>query len=180
MKKNHIVQSLRTGRIYHKYIGLVIAALVIFSATSGILLAFKKQSDWIQPPSKKGVSTDLSTWLPVDSIASAALSAFRQMHPQQPANQIDRIDLRPSKGMAKVLLEDGWWEVQVDGQTGEVLSVARRHSDWIEAIHDGSIVSELFKLFSMNILGFGLLIMTLTGLWLWYGPKYYKKHKNNF
>jgi len=58
-----------------------------------------------------------------------------------------------------------------------VLSVARRHSDWIEQLHDGSIISDLFKLISMNFLGIGLLIMILSGLWLWYGPKKFRKMK---
>jgi hypothetical protein len=31
----------------------------------------------------------------------------------------------------------------------------------------------------MNILGFGLLVLSLTGFWLWYGPKYFRKLKES-
>ncbi|MBO6762019.1 MAG: DNA mismatch repair protein, partial [Roseivirga sp.] len=81
------------------------------------------------------------------------------------------IEYRPTKGIAKVIFDTGSWEVQVDASSLEVLSVAKRHSDWIETIHDGSIISDAFKLVSMNILGLGLVFLTVTGLWLWYGPK---------
>jgi len=52
-----------------------------------------------------------------------------------------------------------------------VLSIDKRYSDWIESLHDGSIISDGFKLVSMNFLGMGLLFLIFTGLWLWYGPR---------
>ena len=100
-----------------------------------------------------------------------ATQEFYQIHPDQKENKIDRIDVRPSKGVMKVLFKDNYWEVQIDGKTGEIRSVAQRNSDWLEQIHDGSIISQGFKLVSMNFLGIGLLILIITGIWLWYGPK---------
>ena len=76
-----------------------------------------------------------------------------------------------SKGIAKVLFKEGNWEVQIDGTSGEVKSIAKRYSDWIESLHDGSIISDTFKLISMNVLGIGVLILMCSGIWLWYGPK---------
>ena len=49
--------------------------------------------------------------------------------------------------------------------------MGQRNADWIERVHDGSIVSEAFKLGSMNALGLGLLFMTLSGAWLYFGPR---------
>ncbi len=108
-------------------------------------------------------------------LADLAETALYDTQPAQLDNPIDRIDVRPGKGIAKVLFEKGWWEVQIDGVNGEILSVAKRHSDWIEKLHDGSIVSDFFKLLTMNALGIGLLILMITGLWLWYGPRIYRK-----
>ena len=116
----------------------------------------------------------------IDSVARMALYSA---YPEQSQNPVDRFDVRPSKGIVKVLFEKGYWEVQVDGTNGEVKSIARRHSDWIEALHDGSIINDFFKLISMNILGVGLLFLIGSGLWLWYGPKRLrwlkKRHKGN-
>ena len=52
-------------------------------------------------------------------------------------SDINRIDVRPSRRMLKVWAKSNW-EIQIDTQSGEVLQVAYRRSDLVEAIHDGS------------------------------------------
>lgn len=166
-----ITTTLRTFRKYHKVLGITLAILLTISALTGILLALKKNVDLIQPPTQKGTSNVLNDWKPVAELALLAKDALVTAQPAEIDNEVDRMDVRPSKGIVKVLFKKGWWEVQVDGSTGEIRSIAKRHSDWIEALHDGSIVSDGFKLLSMNVLGWGLLVMVITGLWLWYGPR---------
>ena len=172
-----LIKKLRNYRVYHRLIGVGLSILLFISAVTGTLLGWKKNVDLIQPPTQKGVSKDLSTWLPVADLSSIAEQALRERVSGQDNNGIDRMDVRPDKGIVKVLFDDGWWEVQLDGTSGEILSVARRHSDWIEALHDGSIISDWFKLGIMNVLGIGLLLMIVTGLWLWYGPKVIRNYK---
>jgi len=171
------ILSLRKFRNWHRLLGLTLSLFLFISAITGILLALKKDIDIIQPPSQKGVSKDLNTWKSIAELSELATVAFLKVQPDQKTNSIDRIDVRPSKGTAKVLFEDGNWEVQIDGTTGEIKSIAKRYSDWIESLHDGSIVNDIFKLISMNILGFGVLFMIATGLWLWIGPKKYRDAK---
>ncbi len=174
-KRKRYVISLRNFRTWHRMLGLFIALFLVISSVTGILLAWKKNSDLIQPPTQKGASKDLSTWLPVDSLALIADRGFSAAFPNVENNGIDRMDIRPSKGIVKVLMENGFWEVQLDGTTGEILSIARRHSDWIEALHDGSIISDAFKFVSMNFLGIAILFMIISGTWMWYGPKLVRK-----
>ncbi len=157
--------------------GLVLVAFLTISAATGIFLAWKKKVAAIQPPTLNGQADELSDWRPIAELAEVATMAFHKAHPNHSNTGIDRMDLRPSKGIVKVLFEKGWWEVQVDGATAEVLSIKRRNSDWIEQIHDGSIISDGFKLVSMNILGVGLLVMIFTGWYLWYGPRKYRRIK---
>jgi len=176
-QKNKLIKSLRNYRTYHRWIGLFLALFFCVSALTGILLAWKKDVDLLQPPTQRGQAEDLSSWKSLDELASIASAAFYEAHPDMSENPIDRLDVRPGKGIVKVLLENGWWEVQIDGATGEVKSIARRHSDWIEALHDGSIVSNTFKLLSMNAIGWGLLLMIGSGIWLWYGPRLHRQRK---
>ncbi len=177
MTNNKITQNLRQYRKIHKVLGLILATLLVISAATGIFLGLKKEFDFIQPPTQKGQSKQLSTWRPISELAEVATEAFHNAHPNHKNTGIDRMDVRPSKGIVKVLFEKGWWEVQVDGTTAEVLSIKRRNSDWIEQLHDGSIISDGFKLVSMNVLGIGLLVMIFTGWFLWYGPKKFRKMK---
>jgi len=157
--------------VLHRYLGVALAIFVLISAITGILLAFKKNISTIQPQTQKGISQSLDRWMPIDSLAIFAKVSLQKKYPNQNENEIDKIDVRPSKGIAKVIFEKGYLEVQIDGVTGEVKSIERRHSDWIEQVHDGSIIHHIVKLITMNFLGFGLIIMLFSGLWMWYGPK---------
>ena len=164
-------RTVRASRRYHRWLGLGLGALLLVSAVTGVLLGWKKQSDWLQPPTQRGTEGTLAEWAALDVIEAAAVDAFRQNAPRDAPADVDRMDVRPGKNTVKVRFEHGDYEVQVDGITAEVLSVGKRNADWIERIHDGSIVSQGFKLASMNVLGIGLLVMTATGAWLWYGPR---------
>jgi len=117
----------------------------------------------------------MSEWLSAEKIATLASNHLQTE--KNISSEVDRLDFRPSKGIVKVVFDKGYWEVQVDGKTGEIKSTARRHSDWIEAIHDGSIINQLFKLISMNLLGIGLLFLIIAGLYLYFGPKKIRKMK---
>jgi uncharacterized iron-regulated membrane protein len=170
-KKEAYVKYLRRYRVFHRYLGVILSTFLIISAITGFLLGWKKDVALLQPSMQKGISKDMSSWKPMHEIATLAETAFHQQYPKQMDNKIDKMDVRPSKGMVKVLFEKGYWEVQIDATSGEVKSIAQRHADWIEQIHDGSIINDWFKLIAMNILGIGLTILASTGLWLWYGPK---------
>lgn len=174
------IRNLRKSRKLHKLLGTSLSILLLISALTGIALALKKEVAVIQPPTQKGISKDLDTWLPLAELDSLARIALYTTHPEQKQNPVDRLDVRPGKGIVKVLFEKGYWEVQIDGTNGEVKSIAKRHSDWIEALHDGSIISQLFKLISMHALGIGVILLILSGLWLWYGPKRFRLLKKNY
>ena len=177
MNIKSVIKSLRKFRVLHRWMGLTLAILLVISAVTGILLSLKKDVALIQPPTQKGVSKNLADWKPLHQLSLTAQEAFYSAYPEQKDNLVDKMDVRPSKGIVKVLFEKGYWEVQVDGVSGEVKSIAKRHSDWIEHLHDGSIISDGFKLFSMNFLGLGLLFLIATGIWLWYGPRRVRKEK---
>jgi hypothetical protein len=176
-KVKRFAGKVRDYRVYHRYLGLVLAVFVLISSVTGILLGWKKNVDLLQPPTQKGATTDLQQWMPLSDMATLSIAGLDSAASVK-NNPIDRIEARLDKGIVKTIFKEGSWEVQLDASTGKVLSVARRHSDWIERVHDGSIVSDLFKLISMNLLGFGLILISLTGFFLWFYPKRIRKIKN--
>ena len=98
--------------------------------------------------------------------------------------EINRIDYRPRKGIAKVRFEKHFTELQIDCYTGKIVSQKTRTADIIEMIHDGSIVDFLFnsngkatKLFYSTLISIGILFLSLSGFWLWKKPKQIKKNK---
>jgi uncharacterized iron-regulated membrane protein len=174
-KVKHISKSTRRWRRLHQYLGISLAILLLISAVTGLLLGWKKDVAFLQPPTQKGQSPELSHWMTMQTLSDKAGQAMQNY---DSSAVLDRIDVRPDKGILKFQYVPGYWEVQVDGTTGEILSVEKRYSDLIEQIHDGSIIHDFFKLISMNILGIGLTLMILSGFWLWYGPRKIRKIKH--
>ena len=170
-----LVKQLRQFRSLHKWIGICLAFFILISASTGVLLGWKKNVSLLQPKMYSGTSAQLNEWKSFEIIATSAKNAIDSVV-KKPI-EIDRMDVRPDKGIVKVLFAEEYWEVQVDGKTGKVFSVAQRHADWIEHIHDGSIISEFVKLIYTNIIGIGLITLALSGFFLWYGPKVIRKMK---
>ncbi|MCU0419217.1 MAG: PepSY domain-containing protein [Cyclobacteriaceae bacterium] len=174
MKLSSLIRSLRQFRSVHRWIGLSLVLFMLITAVTGLLLGWKKNVEALQPSTQPGRSSDLATWV---SFAHVMASANRAMDSLTIArSELEKFDVRADKGIVKVIYLNHW-EVQVDGQTGKTLSVAKRHSDWIERVHDGSLISDGFKLFYTNYLGWGLLVLSLTGFWLWYGPRKVRQRK---
>jgi hypothetical protein len=79
---------------------------------------------------------------------------------------VDRLDVRPGKGIVKVTLYSRW-EAQIDLGSGEVLQTAYRRSDLIESIHDGSFFAgDWTKLGLFLPAGLTLLMLWLSGVWM--------------
>ena len=94
------------------------------------------------------------------------------------------MDARPDKGMIKILFKQHFMAIQLDGTTGAVLFIETRRADWIEKLHDGSLLDHYagfseqpFKLVYTGLLGLCLLFLTVSGFWLWVNPKRIRKHK---
>lgn len=172
---------IRTARKLHRQAGISLFVLFFIMAVTGILLGWKKHAgEVIMPDTYRGTSPEMAEWLPLDRLSLLAAKALEEHSGE--SSDLDRIDARPDKGSLKFLFKNRQSEVQLDGATGEVLSVGRRHSDWIEQVHDGSIIDDwlgvpngLFKVFYNSLMGVALIIFTVTGFWLWYGPKRMKR-----
>jgi uncharacterized iron-regulated membrane protein len=174
------VRSLRVLRELHRYLGVPLALFVIVNAFTGLLLGWKKESTTLQPPTARGTSPHLAEWRSLDAVgrtAEAALAAHLAPRAGTELPRLDRMDVRPERGVVKVLFKPGVWEVQVDPATLAVHSVARRHSDWIEALHDGSLFGESFKQALTSMLALGLIALSVSGVWLWYGPRRLRRER---
>lgn len=177
--RNKQAKVLRLFRKVHRFLGMFLFLLFLFISVTGLLLGWKKNTGgMILPESYKGTSTDMKDWLPMDSLHKNAIKILRDSISPDLSSELERIDARPDKGMVKFVFIDGYWGIQLDCATGKLLHIERRRSDFIENIHDGSILDYLFntnkeqiKLVYTSITGLSLLTFTITGFWLWFGPK---------
>ena len=164
----------RFFRQVHYWLSLAIFVPAGIMFVAGGFLMLKKEVEWIQPGTERGV---VEAQLPEASFEQM-LAAARQ-HPEAGISEwsdIDRIDLRVDRGIAKLRGNSGW-EVQVDTKTAEVMKVAYRRSDLIESIHDGSFFSDAVKLYIFLPTGILLIIMWGTGAYLFLLPRTGKARK---
>ncbi len=176
-----IARSTRIYRKLHKWIAVPLLCFFLLMGITGLLLGWKKSAGLL-PPTKTGSSLASEEWLSIAHIEQIAQNYAQQTLKQSAT--IDRIDIRPGKAMAKIVFADHFTELQIDCKTGQVVAVSTRYSDIIEKIHDGSIVdvlastaNEQIKITYTSIMAIGLILLCISGFWLWYNPKRIKKRK---
>lgn len=162
----------RDLRKVHRWGGALIALPFLIVLITGLILQVKKEVDWVQPPSTQGVSTTPSIsfdeiLLASKDVPEAEISTWKD---------IDRLDVRPDKGMVKVRAINRW-EIQIDTKTSEVLQVAYRRSELLESLHDGSWFHDSAKLWVFLPSGLVVTILWTTGIYLFFLP-YFAKRKN--
>lgn len=184
-KRQKQARIIRVFRKIHRTTGAFLFVFFFVVSITGLLLGWKKHSDGlILPKSYKGTSTDLKDWLPLESLHAKACKILHDSISSELSLELERIDVRKDRGMVKFVFIDHYWGIQLDGATGKLLHIERRRSDFIENIHDGSILDyyfetegEPFKLIYTSVMGLALLTFTITGFWLWYGPKRMRRSK---
>lgn len=156
----------------HKWIGIVLGAVLMLTALTGVLLLVKKDFDGLQPPTRRGTAAPAEEMQPIHKVYEAVfalgLPQFRS------EDDIDRIDFRPGKRVHKVRSKHDYLEVQVDAVSLAVLhpdGAMVRRSDWLEQIHDGQWFADWVHGWFMPAYGLALIVLALTGYLVWLWPK---------
>lgn len=162
MKTSALVRKL------HYWGSILVLVPILIVIVTGLLLQVKKQWSWVQPAEMVGSGK-------VPTLPFADVLQVCRDDPEAKAAEISgwsdilRVDVRVKKGILKVTAKNGY-EVQLDSATGQVLQVAYRRSDVIEALHDGSWFHELAKLWLFLPAAVLLLGLALTGAYLFFLP----------
>lgn len=163
----------RILRKVHYWASLFLIITILVVSVSGLLLVMKKDVAALQPPiaaaSRAGVS-NTSIGMLIAAVRNSEGRGALDWH------AIDRIDVRPADGIAKVILADRY-EYQVDLHDGRVLQVGYRTSDLIETIHNFSIMGSYGKYLIALPSGIALLVMWATGTYLFLAPFLARRRK---
>lgn len=156
----------------HRWGALLVSLPLLLVIVTGLLLQLKKDWSWVQPPTQRG--TGKVPLISFEQILAAAVTDPKAA----PAgitgwSDIDRIDVQPGRGMAKLQAKNRW-EVQVDLADGAVLQCEYRRSDLIESLHDGSWFDDTTKLYVFLPAGIVLFGLWCTGMYLFFMPLWVK------
>ena len=162
----------KASRLAHRWATVVVAVPLLIMVVTGVMLQWKKEATWVQPATQRGVGTVPTVGFDnvlasVVAVEEAGIASW---------DDVDRLDVRPGKGVIKVRSKTRW-EVQVDAETGEVLQAAYRRSDLIESLHDGSFFHDTVKMWVFFPAALALLLMLVTGIWLFALPYVSKKKR---
>ena len=155
------------NRKIHSWLSVIIGIPILIIIASGLLLQVKKQVTWVQPAEIRGTTKTpditLEKVLEVSkTVPEAKIKSWED---------INRLDVRPSKGLVKVRAQNDW-EIQIDLKDGRVMQVAYRRSDMIESIHDGSFFHDYAKYWLFLPAGIVLLILWITGMYMFFQPRW--------
>ena len=149
----------------HRWGAVVVAIPFLIVLVTGLILQLKKEWHFVQPPTQKGAKLQLD-------ISFAQVLSQSQQVPEAAIKtweDVERLDVRPDKGVIKVQAKNHY-EIQLDSQNGEILQVAYRRSDWLEAMHDGSWFHESAKLYIFLPSAVIVLVLWVSGLYLFFLP----------
>ena len=174
------VRFARFSRRLHKWVGVLLALVVVVLSVTGGFVAFKDKLDYLQPPGRSGVEGDITAVIPPARVAEIILAL--QLPEAPTLKQINRIELRPSKRMYKVRLEQSsvWQsprEIQVDAMTGVILNDGLRGDQLWTDLHSFAVFGVTAKLIVMTVTGLALLWLSLSGYYLFFYPLWAKAHK---
>ena len=179
MSKSLLLQS----RVLHRKIASVLFIFFFFVSFTAIMLAWKSVfTNVIFDTEKITASTSLQKWLPLDSLESIAVKSINEKTNNN-FKHAESIQLKPAKGYINFSFKNNL-NIQVDGATGNTIHIEQKNGSLIQDIHDGAIVDGwltnkfgLSKKIYSTIMGLALLILTLSGFWMWYKPKQIKQSK---
>jgi uncharacterized iron-regulated membrane protein len=163
----------RVLRKIHYWLTAFTLATVGVVAVTGMLLSLKKDVASLQPPVAAAAAPGLPA-VPLDRL----LVAVARVPGRSDVGwrDVDRIDVRPGDGLAKVILNDRT-EYQVDLHTAQLLQTGYRTSDLLETIHDFSFLGDWAKYLLSLPTGLALLVLWGTGAYMFIQPMLVRRRK---
>jgi hypothetical protein len=88
----------KLNRVLHRWGSVLVALPLLLVIVTGLMLLLKKDLSWVQPETRKGSSKELTIGFDrvlkiAKTVPEAEIESWKD---------IDRLDVRPSKGMLKV------------------------------------------------------------------------------
>lgn len=154
-------------RVVHRWIGVFACLFLVLVSASGFFLSLKRSVEWIQPSTR--TSTQITgEVIPIQQVYTAVFELG--IAELRTVAEIDRVDYRPGDNVFKVLSNEGYHEVQVDGANGAVLSVSQRRDHFFEDLHDLRFFSDHLHTWLLPGIALSLFTLGLTGLVMFFVP----------
>ena len=177
---NNLLQQFRN---LHKKFASVLFVFFFLIGLTGSLLSFKSAFTKVIFENKEiSGESKLTAILPLDSLETIATSTLNEKANTK-FKKSEKVEIKIAKGTVLFYYKDAY-SIQVNGASGAPILIEKKFGGIIQDIHDGAILDSLFinklslskKIYSI-IMGLSLLLLTITGTYMWYKPKMIKKNR---
>jgi uncharacterized iron-regulated membrane protein len=174
---------LQQFRNLHKKFASVLFVFFFLIGLTGSLLSFKSAFTKVIFENKEiSGESKLSAILPLDSLETIATSTLNEKANTK-FKKSEKVEIKISKGTIMFYYKDAY-SIQLNGASGAPILIEKKFGGIIQDIHDGAILDSLVtnksslskKVYSI-IMGLSLLLLTITGTYMWYKPKMIKKNR---
>lgn len=174
---------LQQFRNLHKKFASVLFVFFFFIGLTGSLLSFKSAFTKVIFENKQiSGESKLAAILPLDSLETIATSTLNEKASTS-FKKSEKVEIKLSKGTVIFYYKDAY-SIQLNGASGAPIIIEKKFGGIIQDIHDGAILDSLLtnklslskKVYSI-IMGLSLLLLTITGTYMWYKPKMIKKNR---
>ncbi|MBL7545429.1 MAG: PepSY domain-containing protein [Bdellovibrionaceae bacterium] len=168
-----LLKIFRFSKSTHKWIAIICALPLIIMIATGLLLSISSQVQWLQPTpvnTNKGSGISLSFDRILEIAQTVPEAEIRDW------GDVAQIDARPKAGVVRVRAKN-YWEVQIHGQTGDIISSAKRWKTFFILVHDGSWFAGWVKSWVFLPAGIGALVLWISGILIWIIPIIKKRGK---
>lgn len=174
---------LQLFRKLHKQLASVLFIFFFFIGLTGSLLAFKSFfTKTIFENKNIRVKNSLNKFLPLDSLEKLAV-AYLNEKANTNFKKSEKVEIKLSNGSIVFYFKDAY-SIQVNGENGYPILIEKKFGGIIQDIHDGAILDSwinnkksCFKKSYSLIMGISLLILTITGTYLWFKPIIIKRDR---
>lgn len=158
-------------RKWHRVIGLIISMPMLLTCITGTFLIMRSHLSFIQPSKTNKQSISLFSIAPVSEVLRVA--------EKKQKGKITSIIFYPKKGYFSVRT-DSDYEMRLHGESLKILTEGPKLTGWLIKLHEGSFFSEIVRDYIFLPSAFGLLILIVSGIYIYIEPKYkkYKRNKN--
>lgn len=162
-------QQLSHAAFYaHLWLGVLFTAVLLVLSITGILLNHKVPLG-LMPEVSHEPTAEFTAALPLAELARRALEAAGETGG---IASIDRMDVRPRRGLVKVRLRNPEsTEVTLDVASGSVLHIGARGDVFLERLHSGEALGDGWVLLS-DAGAIALIVLLVSGYWLWLWPRW--------
>lgn len=157
-------------RKYHFYLAIIVALPWLLVSISGLMLQVRYEVPWIMPEriqttAKVPVIEFTEIFEKVKKIKGIEASGWKD---------IWRVYVYPKDGNISVRMKN-LWEVQFNAETGDLLDLSIRRTDFIEDVHEGKWLKANFWLFlPIHVLS---IFLWLIGVYLWFKSSWPRRKK---